>query len=247
MTAGVECSQQAVERQFEEPVGVVAHFGALHARECGIALRGQSLLCVAVLLLAAADLAAWGPAGFCEHVADDQPAEAVEPVGGLFFAQAGFEEDRGHRLDRRERGLGDRGSRAEQWDDVGMGEEGGACRARGGSKVLVPVPGGWGYRYLSEDERDEAVEQCGLVCDVAVDGHWVDPQLGAESAHGQLLKAVLVDDPQGRGENLISGNARWSTALSERRFDGHDDLFYGVEMMFPYGPNPGAFREAVLR
>jgi hypothetical protein len=32
---------------------------------------------------------------------------------------------------------------------------------------------------------------------------------------------VFVDDPQGDGEDLLARNARWSTALSGRRFDRH--------------------------
>ena len=92
-TARSEREQQAVERQLEEPVGVVTHCGTLHVRERGVTLRGQSLLRVAVRLLAAVDLAARGPAGFCKGVTDDHPTEAVKPVGGLFLAQAGLKQD----------------------------------------------------------------------------------------------------------------------------------------------------------
>ena len=56
-----------------------------------------------------------------------------------------------------------------------MREEGGPGRARGRSKVLIPVPGGRGYFHLGEDELDEPVKQCGLVLDVAIDGHRDNP------------------------------------------------------------------------
>jgi hypothetical protein len=116
----------------------VTHSGTLHARQRGVALRGKGLLRLAVLLLAAADVAARGPAGFGERMTDDQPTDAVEPVGGLLLAQARLEQDRRDRLHQCERWLGDRGARAEQRDDMRMREEGGSRRARDRSEVLGP-------------------------------------------------------------------------------------------------------------
>ena len=94
---------------------------------------------------------------------DDQPTEAVKPVGGLFLAQAGLKQDRGDRLHQRERWLGDRRSRAEQRNDVRMGEDGGSRCASDRSKILGPGSGGRGHLHLGEDELDEAVKQRGLV------------------------------------------------------------------------------------
>jgi len=197
-----------------------------------------------VPLLATTDLAARGLAGFGKRMTDDQPTEAVKPVGGPLLAQTSLKQDRGDRLHQRERWRGDRGSRAQQGDDVRMGEDGGSRCARDRSKILVPGSGGRGHLDFAEDKLDEAVKQRGLVGEMAVDGHRVDAQLGAEPAHGQLLKAVLVDDPQSGHEDLIARNARWTTTSSGRRFGRHDALIYSVEIM---PMTSGVLREAVLR
>jgi hypothetical protein len=83
-----EREYEAVEGQLEEPVGVVADPCALDTCQCGVAIRRKGLLRLAVCVIPAVDIAARGPAGFGQRVTDDQPADAVEPVGGLLLAQA---------------------------------------------------------------------------------------------------------------------------------------------------------------
>jgi hypothetical protein len=63
----LECEYQAVEGQFEEPAGIVDDAGLPYACQCGVARRGQGSLRLAVFLLAAAHLAAWGPAASARH------------------------------------------------------------------------------------------------------------------------------------------------------------------------------------
>lgn len=85
-----------------------------------------------------------------------------------------------------------------------MGEEGSSGRARHRAKVLDPVAGGRGHLNFGEDAFDQAVEEGGLIRDVAVDGHRVDAEFGAEPAHGQPLEAVSVGDAQRGVQDLIS-------------------------------------------
>src|SRR6202012_2488387 len=117
---------EAVEGLVEEAVGVVGDARLLQAGQGRELAGGGGGLGLGVFLLAPADVAAGGTAGFGQGVADEQSGQAVEAVGGLLFGQAGVEEDRGGPLDRGERGGGHRRSRAEQRDDVRVGQPGGA-------------------------------------------------------------------------------------------------------------------------
>lgn len=78
----LECEYQAVEGQFEEPAGIVDDVGLLYACQRGVARPGKGSLRLAVLLLAARHVAAWGLAGLGERMADEEPGEAVGPVCG---------------------------------------------------------------------------------------------------------------------------------------------------------------------
>ena len=52
--AGAERKDETVESQLEEPLGVVVDSGALHAGQPGKVVRGEGLLRLAVICLAAA-------------------------------------------------------------------------------------------------------------------------------------------------------------------------------------------------
>jgi pimeloyl-ACP methyl ester carboxylesterase len=92
----------------------VGDAGLGQAGQGRVLVGGQRGLGLGVFLLAAADVAAGGTAGFGQGVADEQAGQTVEAVGGLLFGQAGVEQDRGGPFDRGERGGGHRGSRAER-------------------------------------------------------------------------------------------------------------------------------------
>jgi hypothetical protein len=77
---GLKGEYQAVEGQFKDATGVVDDGGVLRACQRGVALRGKSRLRLAVFFLTAANLAAWGPAGFGERVADEEPPRAPGTV-----------------------------------------------------------------------------------------------------------------------------------------------------------------------
>ncbi|HEY0813482.1 MAG TPA: hypothetical protein VGE11_09375 [Pseudonocardia sp.] len=111
---------------------------------------------------------------------DDEAADTVEPVGGLLLAQTGLEQDRGHRFHQCERRLRDRRSRPEQRNDLRVGEDGGPRRARDRAQVLGPPPRECGQLDLREDKLDHAIEQRGLVRDMAVNGHRVDTSIARQ-------------------------------------------------------------------
>lgn len=65
----------------------MAHSGPLDRGEARIAPGRQGALGVAMLLLAAADLAAGRTSRLRQHMADHHPADAVKSVGRALLAQ----------------------------------------------------------------------------------------------------------------------------------------------------------------
>jgi len=90
---GLESKDQSVEGQLEEPIGIMLDSGMLYAGQRRKAFSGKGLLGSAVLFFAAADVAARWSAGFGEHMSNEEPTGAVEPVSGLLFSEACAEQD----------------------------------------------------------------------------------------------------------------------------------------------------------
>ena len=141
---GLEGEDQPVEGQIEESLWVVLNRSLLHRGERGVATVGKRGLGIAVLGLAARHVVAGWPTGFGERVADQQAAGAVKPIGGLFCAEAAVQQDCSDRLDERERGFGDRRTRAEQDHRVRVGQERCARFHDDRAQVVLPIAGGVG-------------------------------------------------------------------------------------------------------